>query len=465
MAKRKVTPELLDRLPPSDRNAERGVLGSVVLLPEVLDDLAGIIDATDFYDDAHAVLFGVMMEIHNEGRPVDITLLVARLRQDDQLDFIGGAAALAEILQAVPHAANAVHYANIVADKSRLRLAIVAGTEIIRDGFAADADGATVVDHAERKVFALSERRSTTKLLPLEEICKQALERIANPEAAKRGIPTGFADLDKMIGGMFPGELFILSARPSMGKSALALNIAETLAVDKGRGVLFVSLEMGADQLADRVLSSRAKVDGMKMRNGGLTATDRKALAEHAGDVHSAPMFIVDNPAMTMTEIAAHARRCKRQYDIEFVCVDYLQLIKATNTRDPREQQVAEISRRLKGLARELNVPVMCLAQLNRATETQTSKKPMLSNLRESGAIEQDADVVAFIHRESYYATSEQQRQELEGEAELLIRKTRNGPTGDIKLVWRKQFTRFETALRYEANADLADFNSGTQGF
>jgi replicative DNA helicase len=274
------------------------------------------------------------------------------------------------------------------------------------------------------------------------------------------GLETGFLDYDDLTGGLHDSELVILAARPSMGKTALALNFAEHVAIDErgpGKAVLLVSLEMSALELGDRLLCSRARVNSHRLRNGQLKAEDSHRLIQTAADVSRAPLFIDDSPSRNMTEIAATARRLKRQDELALVIIDYLQLIEPDNPRDPRQEQVARISRRLKGLARELNIPVLCLAQLNRQVEATRDNRPQLSHLRESGAIEQDADVVVFVHREEFYQTNEEDRDRVKGQADLMIRKQRNGPTGDIKLTWLHEFTRFENWQQPEYD-EFSDF-------
>jgi replicative DNA helicase len=295
-------------------------------------------------------------------------------------------------------------------------------------------------------VLAILEDRGAGQVSPISEVLQESLDRIdarMDQHHAYGGVETGFVDFDQMTGGLQKSELIILAARPSMGKTALAMNMAEYAALN-GTPVLFVSLEMSAIELGDRLLCSFARVNGNRLRNGTITHEERRKLVNAAAQISQAPLFIDDAPSRTMTEIAANARRLKRRSGLGVVIVDYLQLIDPDNPRDPRQEQVAKISRRLKGLARELDVPVLCLAQLNRQVESTHSNKPQLSHLRESGAIEQDADVVMFVHREEYYMTNEEDREQVRGQADLLIRKQRNGPTGDVKLTWSHEFTRFD---------------------
>jgi replicative DNA helicase len=458
----KVSSEILDRRPPCNLEAERGVLGSILLLPIVCDDVALVVRAEDFYDDANQVIYSHLREMHDEGRRIDITLLVERLRSKGDFERVGGAAYLAEILQSVPTAANTAHYAEIVKSKATLRALIHSSTEILRDAYDETEDAQEMLSRAEQKIFSILDTQGAGDLANIRDILQTAMVRIdarMKQDHASGGVETGFRDFDNMTGGLHQSELVILAARPSMGKTSLALNIAEHASLSQNVGTLFVSLEMSSVELADRLLCSLAKVNGMRLRNGSISNDDRRRLVEKAAEMSQAPLFVDDTPSRTMTEIAAAARRLKRRNNLGLVVIDYLQLIEPDNSRDPRQEQVAKIARRLKGLARELKVPVMCLAQLNRQAEATRDNKPRMSHLRESGAIEQDADVVMFVHREEYYCTNEEDRAKVAGEAELIVAKQRNGPTGDVKLSWLKDFTRFtDSAARpYD---EFEQFNS-----
>ena len=442
----KVASEILDRQPPCSIEAERGVLGSMLLLPIVCDDVALILRPEDFYDDANRTLYTQMRAMHDEGRRIDTTLLVERLKNSGQFALIGGPAYLAEILQSAPTAANATFYAEIVKNKSTLRALIHSSTEILRDAYDDSVEPREMLSRAEQKIFSILDERGAGELSSIRDILQEAMVRIdarMKHEHAVGGIETGFRDFDTLTGGLHDSELIILAARPSMGKTALALNIAEYTALQLGRATLFVSLEMSSVELADRMLCSLAEVNGQRLRNGTISNDDRRKLVAKAAEMSQAPLFVDDTPSRTITEIAAAARRLKRKSDLAMVVIDYLQLIEPDNARDPRQEQVAKIARRLKGLARELRVPVLCLAQLNRQAEVTRDNRPRLSHLRESGAIEQDADVVMFIHREEYYQTNDEDRSKVAGQAELIIAKQRNGPIGEIKLAWLKDITRF----------------------
>jgi replicative DNA helicase len=450
--------DIFERQLPQSVDAERAVLGSILLLPEVFDEVALIIRAADFYDDANRTIYEHLLEMHDSGQRVDLMLVMERLKKADVYERVGGAAYLAEIGRQVPTAAHAEYYAKIVADKSVLRSLIHAGVDVQNSAYDPTADTREILGKAEERIFAILEDRGAGKVTPISEVLQESLDRIdarMDQQHAFGGVETGFVDFDQMTGGLQKSELIILAARPSMGKTALAMNMAEYAALN-GTPVLFVSLEMSAIELGDRLLCSVARVNGNRLRNGTITQEERRKLVNAAAQISQAPLFIDDSPSRTMTEIAANARRLKRRQGLGLIVVDYLQLIEPDNPRDPRQEQVSKISRRLKGLARELAVPILCLGQLNRQVESTSSNKPQLSHLRESGAIEQDADVVMFVHREEYYMTNEEDREQVRGQAELLIRKQRNGPTGDVKLTWNHEFTRFDN---YAAPA-YAEFQS-----
>ncbi len=458
-----VTSEILDRQPPRNLEAERGVLGSILLLPDCADDVALILRDDDFYDEAHRKLYQCMLEMHTSGQRIDTTLLVERLRSCGDLEIVGGLAYLAELARAVPNAAHAAYYAKIVRDKSTLRQLILSGTEILRDAYDDATEPREMLSRAEEKIFAILDKRGGGEVASIADILHESLVRIdarMKHEHAAGGIETGFTDFDALTGGMHDSELIILAARPSMGKTALAMNIAENVSLAVGTTTLFVSLEMSSLELGDRLLCSAARVNGHRLRNGTISNDDRRKLIEKAAEISQAPLFVDDTPSRTMTEIAAAARRLKRRNKLGLIVIDYLQLIEPDNPKDPRQEQVAKIARRLKGMARELKVPVLCLAQLNRQAEVARDNKPRLSHLRESGAIEQDADVVMFVHREEYYCTNEEDRARVSGQAEIIISKQRNGPIGEVKLHWQHEFTRFDNAA-YKPYDEFEQYSGG----
>jgi replicative DNA helicase len=439
--------ELMDRQPPFDLAAEIGVLGSIVLLPDVLDDIVMILRPDDFYDDAHHKLFLHMIALHESGKKIDDTLLVNRLKTAGEYEKIGGAAYLSKIINAVPNAAHATYYAEIVREKSTYRSLIYAATEILRDAYDESHEAAHLLSQSEQKIFSILDNRSDSAVKDINRIVLDAMERL---DARMSGTHTaggcdfGFRELDNKTAGLHQGELVILAARPSMGKTAFAMNVAEKVSHEQNIPVLFVSLEMSSLELADRLLCSVARVNGHRLRNGTVSQEDRIKLVDTAGTLSRVPLFVDDSPSRTVTEIAAAARRIKRRHgSLGLIVIDYLQLIEPDNPKDPRQEQVAKIARRLKGLAREMKVPVMCLAQLNRQAEVSKDNIPRLSHLRESGAIEQDADVVLFVHREEYFHRGED-REQHEGQAQIIIAKQRNGPIGEIQLEWLRDFTRFQ---------------------
>ncbi|MDH3716735.1 MAG: replicative DNA helicase [Planctomycetota bacterium] len=450
--------QLLDRQPPCNLEAERNTLGSMLLLPEVCDEVSLILKPEDFYDDAHQTLYEHIADLYETGQKVDLTLLVDRLKSAGDFEEIGGAAALAEIAHSVPTAANAAYYARIIREKSILRSLIYTGTEIVKEAYEQGHPARELLNQAEEKIFGIRDQRGKSgDLANIHDVLMEAFEQIdARMEhGGASGLSTGFSDVDKLTGGLHPEELVIVAARPSMGKTAFAANIAEHVAVEENQPTLFVSLEMSRLELAQRMMCSLGEINGEKFRSGFLSGTDHKKLIEVSATLGKSPLFIDDTPTRTVTEIIATARRLKRRHDsLGLVVIDYLQLIQPDNPADPRQEQVAKMARRLKAMSRELAVPVLCLAQLNRQTEMSRDNRPKLSHLRESGAIEQDADVVMMIHRDEYYL-SPQEREGMRsganpnsclGEADVIIAKQRNGPTGDVKLHWFQQFTRFKSA-------------------
>jgi replicative DNA helicase len=431
---------------PMNHDAERAVLGSILLKPDCCDDVALVVRPDDFADEAHQLLYQHLLELHDGGKRIDATIVLERLRTQGDLERIGGPPMLAETLEAVPHAAHASHYAQIVRDKALLRNLIDAGTDILREAYDSVDEPRQLLARAEERIFAILERRSSADAQPIAAVLEDVMVRMdarMKHEHAIGGVETGFTDLDTLCGGLHNSELIILAARPSMGKTAFAMNIAEHVAIDTKQPVLFVSLEMACLELADRLLCSAAQVNGHRLRNGTISQEDRRRLVQKSAEIGTAPLYIDDTPGRTLTEIAAVARRLKRKQGLALVVIDYLQLIEPDNPRDPRQEQVARIARRLKMMSRELDIPVLCLAQLNRQAEASRDNRPRLNHLRESGAIEQDADVVMFVHREEYYQTSEEEKERVKGQAEIIVAKQRNGPTDDVKLLWQQDYTRF----------------------
>ncbi len=460
------TSEILDRTPPYNLDAEKGVIGSLLLDPTLFDDVLMIVRPDDFYDEAHQILYDQMVEMHNDGVQIDVTLLVERLRAAGQLDVVGGMSYLAEVAGSVGVAAHAEKYAELVRDKSTLRGLIHASSEVLRDAYDPTVNPAELISQAEQKVFAVNDARSSNQVSEIRDVLMETVSLIDHriEHGGASGLPTGFTDLDNLTGGFHGSELIIIAARPSMGKTAFATNVAENVAIEAKEPVLFVSLEMAAQELAQRLLASQGKIDSIKFRSGMLSKEDRQKMMQAAGVLGESPLFVDDSPNRTVSEIAACARRIKRRHGLGLIVIDYLQLLQPDNPRDPRQEQVAKIARRLKGLARELKVPLACLAQLNRQVESGTgkeSRRPRLSHLRESGAIEQDADVVMFVHREEYYYHTHEEAEAagVKGQGELFISKQRNGPTGDVKLTWLSKYTRFENRAQPQ-HSEFDDFGA-----
>ena len=387
------------------------------------------------------------MEMHGAGKKIDPLLLRESLIGSNEFDTVGGPGRLAEIFTSVPNAAHVSYYANIVRSKSTARNLITTCSDLLADAYRPDSDPDEMLNDAEQKVFSIRESRQSNNLAPIDEILADAMDRLdarVRGEGQEGTVETGFTDLDRMTGGLHASELVILAARPSMGKTAFAMNIAENVVMKSRKPALFVSLEMASIELIERMLCSVAKVNGHRLRNGTLATEDRKRLVKVAGELSTVPLFIDDSPTRNVSEIAGAARRIKRRENgLGLIVVDYLQLIQPDSANDPRQEQVAKIARRLKGLARELKAPILCLSQLNRQAEDSRDHRPKLSHLRESGAIEQDADVVMFVHRESYFQKGQPEEEDNQNDALIIIEKQRNGPTGDVELHWERDFTRF----------------------
>ncbi|MEZ6061188.1 MAG: replicative DNA helicase [Planctomycetaceae bacterium] len=431
------------RLPPQNLDAERGVLGSILLLNEAIDEVGESLKADHFYHDAHQKIFAAIHHLYeNNVRGIDAVTLGDELIRRSQFEEIGGGPYLHEILESVPHAAHVRYYANIVREKWMQRSLIHACTDILADSYDLSGDVDDLLQTAERRIFGILEQTENTGNISIGEILIDAFDRIderLNRVGEVSGITTGFSDLDEHTTGFQPTELIILAARPSMGKTAFVCNVAEAVARQSGKGVLVFSLEQSNLELAERFLCITARVNGHDLRAGNLTDEQREDLMEASDALHDLPLFIDDKPGRTMTQIAALARRQHRKSPLGIIVIDYLQLIEPEEKSAPREQQIAGISRRLKFLAKELKVPVIALAQLNRGVELREDKRPRLADLRESGAIEQDADMVMFLHRPDAYDPEDRP-----GEAEIVIAKHRSGPTGIVRLTWRREYMRFE---------------------
>jgi replicative DNA helicase len=432
-----------DRLPPQNLDAERSVLGSMLRDNDAISAVVQIINAESFYADAHRKIFQVMADLNGKGgQPVDLVLLAEELIKRGQLEDVGRAPYLAELWDAAPTAANAEYYARIVRDKAIIRNLIHASTEILRDSYEQGQPAEELLETAERKILDIAQMGITGQTTTLEQAITETYRRIDDRATGKQkagGLSTGFADLNELTAGLHDGELIIIAARPSVGKTAFSLNLVRNIIVDEKEPVFFVSLEQSRIELAERLLCAQARVDSHRLRKGTLNSDDMDRLIDAGGVLRNGKLFIDDSPVQSMLRIAANARRLKLRHAIKLIVIDYLQLIEPDNRRDPRQEQVAQISRRLKALAKELQIPLVALAQVNRSSEDRQDHRPRLADLRESGSIEQDADTVMLLHRPDRYEPGQH-----EGIIELIIGKQRNGPTGEITLAYLKQFMRYE---------------------
>lgn len=428
----------IDRLPPQSLEAEQSVLGSMLIEKDAILRATDILEPASFYRDAHRKIFEAIVRLSERSEAVDIITVTEELRRRGELEDVGGIATITSLANMVPTAANVDHYARIVEEKAVLRRLIEAASEIARRAYAGEEEVDELLDRAEHMIFAVAQRRRVRGYVPLREVLIDTYEHIGYLYANKgsiTGIPTGFTELDEMTSGLHPSELIIVAARPSQGKTALCLNIACHAAVRKKVPVAIFSLEMSRGQLAQRMLCAEAHVNGHRLRTGLLTDDDWSRLARALGRLSDAPIFIDDTPNIPLMELRAKARRMKAEHDIGLVIIDYLQLMQGRGRPESRQQEISEVSRSLKSLARELQVPVLALSQLSRAVEQRQDKRPLLSDLRESGSIEQDADLVAFI-----YHNPEGQDPNV---VELIVAKQRNGPTGSVQLVFLKDVGKF----------------------
>ena len=430
------------KLPPQNLDAERGVLGSVLLLNEAIDEVAEILHADQFYSDAHQKIFAAVSRLYEEGvRGIDAVTLAEDLDKHNEMEDVGGVAYLLQILESVPHAAHAKYYAEIVRDKWIQRSLTFACNDILRECYEGSEETEAVLATAEQRIFSILEQQEGGDKIGIRDILFETFDRInerLQKEGSISGLSTGFADLDAQLNGFQNSELIILAARPSMGKTALVCNIAESVGLDSQTGVVLFSLEQSKLELAERLLCIRSKVNGHSLRAGELDEGDHERLMQASSELSECPIFIDDRPGRTMAQIGAISRRLKRRTNLGLIVIDYLQLIEPEDKSSPREQQIALITRRLKFLCKELALPVVALAQLNRGVELREDKRPRLADLRESGAIEQDADVVAFLHRPEAYDPEDRP-----GEADLIVAKNRNGPVGSVTLTWIKESMRF----------------------
>ncbi|MFJ9905365.1 replicative DNA helicase [Streptomyces sp. NPDC101152] len=433
-----------ERVPPQDLDAEQSVLGGMLLSKDAIADVVEILKGHDFYKPAHETIFQSILDVYAKGEPADPITIAADLTRRGEINKVGGASYLHTLVQTVPTAANAEYYAEIVHERAVLRRLVEAGTRITQMGYAADDDVDEIVNRAQAEIYAVTEQRTSEDYLPLGDIMEGALdeiEAIGSRSGEMTGVPTGFTDLDSLTNGLHPGQMIVIAARPAMGKSTLALDFARAASIKHNLPSVIFSLEMGRNEIAMRLLSAEARVALHHMRSGTMTDEDWTRLARRMPEVSSAPLYIDDSPNLSMMEIRAKCRRLKQRSDIKLVIIDYLQLMQSGGSKrsESRQQEVSDMSRNLKLLAKELEVPVIALSQLNRGPEQRTDKKPMVSDLRESGSIEQDADMVILLHREDAYEKESPRA----GEADIIVGKHRNGPTATITVAFQGHYSRF----------------------
>ena len=428
-----------DRLPPHSIEAERCLLASMMLDKEVVGNVVQLVTGESFYQADHQIIFDILLKLYEQNRPIDAVIVREELIKRNLYEEVGGREYLATILNSVPSAAHGTHYAGIVREKALLRQLIAASNEVLRDAYAPHEQADIVLDKAEKRIFEIAQKKVGGSMTPMEDVLHEVFESIEN--RGQRGLETGFLDLDDMMNGLQSGEMIIIAARPSMGKTAFAMNIIEHVAADTMLPCAVFSLEMSKQQLAQRMLCSRGEIDAHKLRKGMLQSHEYAHLANVVGELAKAPIWVDDSPGLTPLELRAKARRLKLQHDIKCIMIDYMQLMDNPGP-ESRQQQISEISRGIKAVARELSIPVLALSQLNRASEGRDGHRPRMSDLRESGSIEQDADVIMLLHREDYYRMSEPDFQP-DNIAEVIIAKQRNGPTGTVKLTFMNKSTRF----------------------
>lgn len=442
---------LIKRVMPHSIEAEQSVVGAMLMDKDAILTAAEIVSGQDFYQTAYGVIFDSMVELFNEGKPVDLVTLQERLKEKDVPPEIASLEFVRDLVSAVPTSANVKYYAQIVADKSMLRKLIKLNDEISNTCYAGKESLETILETTEKSMFQLLQQRNTGEYVPIRQVVLNALDKIEKASKSKgtvTGIPTGFIDLDYKLSGLQPSDLILVAARPSMGKTAFVLNIAQYVAFKKDRATAIFSLEMSKEQLVNRLFSLESQVDAQALRTGNMKDSDWEKLIEGAGIIGKSKLIIDDTPGISVSELRSKCRKYKLEHGLDLIIIDYLQLMTGSvgKRSESRQQEISEISRSLKGLARELNVPVIALSQLSRAVESRPDKRPMLSDLRESGAIEQDADVVMFIYRDEYYNKDSEYKKQ----AEIIIAKQRNGPVGTVHLAWLGEYTKFANLSRLE---------------
>ncbi|MFB1050684.1 replicative DNA helicase [Paraliobacillus sp. JSM ZJ581] len=449
------------RTPPHNMEAEQAVLGAIFLEPEAMSTASELLVPSDFYRASHQRIFQVMMQLSDKGEPIDLVTVTTALSNAKLLDDIGGVSFLSDLANAVPTAANIGYYTKIVEEKALLRRLIRTATDIVTESFSKEDDVEEVLSEAEKNILEVSNRKNSSAFKNIKDVLIEVfdnIEQLHQNDAEVTGIPTGFRDLDKITSGFQRNDLIIVAARPSVGKTAFALNIAQNVAIKTDENVAIFSLEMGAEQLVNRMLCAEGNIDAQRLRTGHLEAEDWGKLTMAMGSLSNAGIFIDDTPGIRVNEIRSKCRRLKQEHGLGMILIDYLQLIQGSaNSRENRQQEVSEISRSLKGLARELNVPLIALSQLSRGVESRQDKRPMMSDLRESGSIEQDADIVGFLYRDDYY-DKESEKQNI---IEIILAKQRNGPVGTVELAFVKEYNKFvDLDHRYQAE-DIPPVGAG----
>lgn len=429
-----------EKIQPQNIEAEQSVLGAMLIDKDAIGKVTEILTADDFYRESHKIIFNAMLDIYNKNESVDLITVIDALRRSNKLSDIGGVAYVTSIADMVLTAANVKYHADIVAEKSVLRQLIRAATDIAVMGYESSDDVSTLVDKAEQMILNISNRKKSFVFTPINEVLMesvQQIEKLASNKGELTGIPTGFSDLDKLTNGLHRSDFIILAARPSMGKTAFALNVVQNVAIRAQKSVAFFSLEMSKEQLVNRMLCAEANIDAQRMRTGEMRDEDWNNIWQACNTLSKAKIYIDDTAGISVMDMRSRARRLKAEHGLDLVVIDYLQLMQGSKNND-RQQEVSDISRSLKALARELGVPVIALSQLSRSVESRQIKRPMLSDLRESGSLEQDADIVAFLYREDYYNPDTENKH-----TELIIAKHRNGPVDTVNLFFHKQFTKF----------------------
>ncbi len=434
----------MERLPPQDLSAEQGVLGGMMLSKDAIADVVEKVRSNDFYRPAHELIYEAIIDLYGRGEPADLLTVSDELSKRGTLQRIGGSAYLADLIDMVPTAANAGFYADIVTERSTLRKLVEAGTRIVQLGYAADGGEVdAAVNEAQAQIYAVTERGASEDFVPLAETIEEtvdSIEAIQSKGGEVSGIPTGFAQFDELTQGLHPGQMIIFAGRPAMGKTTLGMDVLRSAAIHNGKTAVIFSLEMDRTEITMRLLSAEAQVPMSRMRDGTMDDRDWQNLARAMGRISDAPLFMDDSANMTLMEIRAKCRRLKQKHDLKLVVIDYLQLMTSGKRVESRQQEVSEFSRALKLLAKEIDVPVIAISQLNRGSEQRTDKTPMMSDLRESGSIEQDADLIVLIHREDYYERESPRA----GEADLIVAKHRNGATGTIAVAFEGHYSRFK---------------------